>query len=372
MRRPIVFVLLAGLAAMVAAVLVYSALKNADNAAKKAQKQSVSIIVAANDLPLGTKIDQSELKKSLWPSDSVPEGAFTDPKQVIGSYVKNSFVANEPIVAPKLFIGEKTAGVMPLLIPFGMRAVSVPVDEVSDIAGFVQPHTRVDVLVALSSTGGGGESKPLSKIVLQNVEVLAVAQEIEKKKDEPDVVKTVTLLVSPQEAERLELASHEGTLRLAMRNYNDNKIVLTSGADLEQLLHSYSIQPVEPALPPMPEQQPVVHEEAPPPPVVSEVPQKVEVEILRNGKSSESVSFVNEATKGSSHAPKAPDGAQEPSNGAVMPPESAPAPSAPPPRISSAEGDSAAAMLASGDRKTDNSGASAVRYVPVPKTIDVP
>ena len=94
------------------------------------------------------------MKITRWSADSIPDGSYTDPKQVIGSYVKNSLVANEPIVQSKLFTGDKTAGVMPLLIPFGMRAVSVPVDEVSDIAGFVLPHTRVDVLVATDSGEG--------------------------------------------------------------------------------------------------------------------------------------------------------------------------------------------------------------------------
>ena len=130
---------------------------------------------------------------------------------------------------------------MPLLIPPGMRAVSVQVDEVSDIAGFILPHARVDILVAVANQGGGQGDKPFSKIVLQNVEVLAVAQEVENKKDEPELVKVVTVLVTPQDAERLALATREGVLHLAMRNYSDNKIVLTSGTDVEELLHQYSL-----------------------------------------------------------------------------------------------------------------------------------
>ena len=95
----------------------------------------------------------------------------------------------------------------------------------------------------MRSPASEANSKALAKIVLQNVEVLAVAQEVEMKKDAPEVVKVVTLLVSPQEAERLALANREGTLRLAMRNYNDNKIVLTSGADVAQMLRAYSLEP---------------------------------------------------------------------------------------------------------------------------------
>ncbi len=285
MRRPMVFVLLAGLAAMLASVMVYSALKRREAEVQNAMSHNVEVVVAAMDLPLGTKIELGEVKLARWSADSLPDGAYTDPKQVIGSYVKNSLVANEPIVQTKLFTGDKTAGVMPLLIPFGMRAVSVPVDEVSDVAGFVLPHTRVDVLVATQAEGGDG--KAFSKVILQNVEVLAVAQEVEQKKDEPQIVKVVTLLVTPQESERLALASHSGTLRLAMRNYNDNKIVLTSGSNVAQMLRAYSLAPDVPvmAVQPEPRHMAAVPHRAKP----------VEIEILRNGKSSESVSFVNEA-----------------------------------------------------------------------------
>jgi pilus assembly protein CpaB len=312
MRRPMVFVLLAGLAAMLASVMVYSALKRREAEVKNAMARNVQVVVAAYDLPLGTKIEQGEVKMTRWSADSLPDGAYTDPKQVIGSYVKNSMVANEPIVQAKLFTGDKTAGVMPLLIPFGMRAVSVPVDEVSDIAGFVLPHTRVDVLVATDSgaSGAGGSDKAFSKVVLQNVEVLAVAQEVEQKKDEPQIVKVVTLLVTPQEAERLALASRSGQLRLAMRNYNDNKIVLTSGTDVAQMLRAYSLAPDVPVMAVQP-----THHIA----IAPHRPKPIEIEILRNGKSSESVSFVNEAAASSEGTKKsarhAHDDAAEGSDG---------------------------------------------------------
>jgi len=164
-----------------------------------------------------------------------------------------------------------------------MRAMSVPVDEVADIAGFVQPHMRVDILVAVSGTGPGEPS--FSRIVLQNIEVLAVAQEIEHVKDEPLVVKVVTLLVTPDDAEKLTLASHEGMLRLAMRNYSDSKIVATKGIAVDDLLHrGPSTLPVmqpqmAPALAARPAHGP------------AQLP--IEVEVMRNGKSSEEITFAN-------------------------------------------------------------------------------
>ncbi|MBE3603184.1 Flp pilus assembly protein CpaB [bacterium] len=224
MRRPIVFVLLAGFAALVAALMVYSALKRREAEVRQAMVQSVDVVVAAHDLGIGTKLDPGALKTVRWAREAMPPGAFTTVAPLIGQFTKTSFVENEPIVASRLFSGAKNAGVLPLLIPMGMRAISVPVDEVSDIAGFVLPNTHVDVLVSIANG-----SEQLSKIVLQDVQVLAIAQEIENVNDKPKPVRVVTMLVSPDQAERLTLASHEGALRLAMRNYQDNKTVMTSG-----------------------------------------------------------------------------------------------------------------------------------------------
>jgi len=285
MKRPVIFVALAGLAAMLASVVVYSALKKREAEVQRAMAKTVYIVVAATDLPLGSKIDPGQLKLARWSADAIPEGAFMNPGQVAGAFVKNQFVTNEPIVATKLFLGQKTAGVMPLLIPPGMRAVSVPVDEVSDIAGFILPHARVDILIAVSNQGSGQGDKPFSKIVLQNIEVLAVAQEVENKKDEPELVKVVTVIVTPQDAERLALATREGVLHLAMRNYSDSKIVLTSGTNVDELLHQYSLS----VTPVMPAQHAMAAA-----PVYQPQP-KFQVQIYRDGKSSESVSFVREA-----------------------------------------------------------------------------
>lgn len=284
MRRPTIFVLLAGLAALAAALVVYSALKKREAEVRQAMAQTVQIVVAAHDLPLGTKIEPGAVKLARWSRDSIPPGAFTNPQAVMNAFVKTAFVQNEPIVADRLFTGQKTAGVLPLLIPPGMRAMSVPVDEVSDIAGFVLPHAHVDILVSVP--GAAPDGKTLSKIVLENVEVLAVAQEIEKVNDKPQVVKVVTLLVTPQEAERLALASGQGTLRLAMRNYDDTKVVYTHGADVHQLIDAYTGGPV---------MQQQAHNGVTRAAVrVRPRPKPVTVEVLRNGTSAQSVSFVRD------------------------------------------------------------------------------
>lgn len=282
MRRSLLFMTLAGVAALVAALVVYSALKKREREVQEAMVQSVNVVVAAHDLHIGSKLDPTAVKLTRWSRDSVPPGAFTDVSPVLGKYVKTPFVQNEPIVADRLFTGVKTAGVLPLLIPPGMRAMSVPVDEVSDIAGFVLPGAHVDILVALSDPATGGQ--PFSKIVLQNVETLAVAQEIEQTKDEPKVVRVITLLVTPEEAERLALASREGTLRLALRNYNDDKVVATNGANVPALLRGTNAPPL------MERQAPAVARVVVRP---RARPKAVKIEILRDGTSSQSVSFVH-------------------------------------------------------------------------------
>lgn len=269
--------------AVLAAIVVFSAIRKRESEVQRAMAHTVEVVVAAKDIPLGAKLEPDAVKLVHWSREGVPQGAFTDPQAVAGSFAKSEFMANEPVVASKLFMGEKSSGVMPLLIPAGMRAMSVPVDEVADIAGFVAPHTRVDILVAVSGTGPGEAS--FSRIVLQNIEVLAVAQEIEHVKDEPEVVKVVTLLVTPTDAEKLTLASHEGMLRLAMRNYSDSAIVATRGIAVGELLHAGG-----PTLPVM-QQQPSAAPGARPVHVPTSLP--IEVEVMRNGTSSEEITFVN-------------------------------------------------------------------------------
>jgi pilus assembly protein CpaB len=281
MRRQLTFLVLAVSAAALAALMVNGALRQREAELVRAKAQSVEIVVAARDLPLGSRIDQGSIKLARWSREALPPEAIEDVQSVMNGYVRRALVTNEPVTAEALFNGDKSAGVMPLVIPPGMRAMSVQVDEVSDIAGFVLPHARVDVLAALSGSDNG--QKPISKIVLENVEVLAVAQEMEKEKDQPELVKVVTLLVKPDEAELLALAGREGVLRLAMRNYNDQKLVPTAGADLGHLLSAYS-----PAAPPAPRKVKAA--------AVRPLPAPITVEIMRDGKTMHPAAFVNQAS----------------------------------------------------------------------------
>jgi Flp pilus assembly protein RcpC/CpaB len=172
-----------------------------------------------------------------------------------------------------------------------MRALSVPVDEVSDIAGFVLPHAHVDVLVTVASG-----DKRLTKIVLQDVEILAIAQDIEQINDKPQPVHVVTMLVTPDQAERLTLASGQGGLRLALRNYEDKNVIATNGITVAQLLGA---QPV--AAPMAVQQQHVTYV-----PRSRAKPKPVNVEVMRNGTSTESVSFVRSSHGGNASMEQAP------------------------------------------------------------------
>jgi pilus assembly protein CpaB len=337
MRRPIVFVLLAGLGAVMAAIVVFSALRNRESEVQRAMAHTVEIVVAARDIPIGTKLPPDALKLVRWSRDDVPQGAFSDLHALAGSFAKSEFVANEPVVASELYMGEKAAGVMPLLIPAGMRAMSVPVDEVADIAGFVAPHTHVDILVAISGSGPADSS--FSRIVLQNIEVVAVAQEIEHVKDEPEVVKVVTLLVTPTDAEKLTLASREGTLRLAMRNYGDNKIITTSGIAMGQLMHNGA------ATIPLIQQQPAITAgvSAQPAHLNADGRTPLRVEVMRDGKSSEAISFLNSGrVRRSYDQPRDAAPATSPPADVERPPDSAQVP------VSSASARSASAFSGAG------------------------
>lgn len=369
--------MLAGMGALLAAIVVFSAIKKRESEVQRAMAHTVEIVVAANDISLGTKIEPNEVKLARWSRDSQPQGAFTDQQAVVGSFARSAFLANEPIVANKLFTGEAASGVMPLLIPAGMRAMSVQVDEVSDIAGFVTPHSRVDVLVAVAGTGPGEPS--FSRIVLQNIEVLAVAQEIEHAKDEPQVVKVVTLLVTPADAEKLTLASREGLLRLAMRNYGDSKIVATSGIGLTDLLHSGGA--VGAALPVMQVQ--------PEPGMAGRTARAgtpFRVEVMRDGKSEEAISFINAGTP--LHASYRHREEGSPAPAAAPPAQAPPAPDATESPVTSAKPATSASLAEkienelTAPRPAPDSGRTAAApvaprpgdpgYVPAPKTYVVP
>ena len=187
---------------------------------KSGNEGGVDVIVAANDIQVGTKVELHDVRTAkLMPGD-LPQGAYTKASQVLGRGVVVPIAKGEFVLPSKLAPENAGAG-LPSLIPPGMRAVSVRVNEVVSVAGFVTPGTRVDVL--LTGTPNGS-SEPQTATVLQNVAVIASGHTLERTSTgEAQNTPVITLLVSPDDAQRLTLASAEGHIQLALRNPLDTK-----------------------------------------------------------------------------------------------------------------------------------------------------
>jgi pilus assembly protein CpaB len=200
-------------------------------------------VVAARDLPLGTMLAPGDVKTIDWPSLTVPPGYATREDEVLGHGLITPVSANEPLMTAKL-ADKEAGGGLPIVIPEGMRAVSVKVDEVIGVAGFVLPGTRVDVLVTLSD--GGDREEAATRVILQNVRTVASGQTIQKDANgEPQNATVITLLVTPEEAEKLTLAATEGQIQLALRNTLDMAEVETDGIKAATLVRTEA--PPQPA-----------------------------------------------------------------------------------------------------------------------------
>jgi pilus assembly protein CpaB len=205
--------------------------------AQASSRNMNNVVVAKVDIPLGTKIEAEQLSTVQFPSNAIPEGAFDKPEKLVGRVAVVGVSAREAVTDFKL-APEGSQGGISAVIPAGYRAMTVKVDDVIGVAGFLLPGTMVDVLTVIDPPGNNISSNPISKIVLQNVKVLASGQNLDKPKDEreADAVKAVTLQVTPDQAEKLALASTEGKLRLMLRNMIDQGDEQTQGADKRSLL----------------------------------------------------------------------------------------------------------------------------------------
>jgi len=198
---------------------------------------SKPVVVAASDLPLGSELTADDIKVIDWPASAVPAEAISDPKEVVGRGLVMPVVQYEPILPLKLASKEAGAG-LPPVIPPGLRALSVRVNEVIGVAGYVVPGTRVDVLTTINP--GQQQTTMTSKVILTDVQVLAAGTKLDNTadKDKPVPVSVVTLLVNPDEAERLTLAASEGKIQLALRNPLDRSAPATRGVRPAVLLGS--------------------------------------------------------------------------------------------------------------------------------------
>ena len=230
------------------------------------------VVVAAADLDVGAELTRDDMRLIDWPANAVPQGAMSDPNEVIGRGLIMPVIQNEPFLPMKLASKEAGSG-LPPAIPPGLRAVSVRVNEVIGVAGYVVPGTRVDVVATVSPTQQ--QQDMTSKVILTDVQVLAAGTKIEQNTDKgkPIPVTVVTLLVNPDEAERLTLASSEGKIQLALRNPLDRENPATRGVRAAALLGT--TPPVRQAAP---------RRGAPAAVVAAVEPQVTPVEIIRGDK----------------------------------------------------------------------------------------
>ena len=205
------------------------------NRTPQAHGSTVQVVVAATDLPVGVILSPKDLTTLDWFGDTLPTGAFTKPETVVGRPVLYPLSAKQPVLERDL--GVQGAGVgLAGKIPAGMRATAVRSNEISGVAGFLYPGSHVDVLVTFTPPGG---NMPMTKTVLQNVQVLTAGQTIEPDpQGRPHSVNVVTVLVNPEDSQRLQLASSQGNIQFVLRSGADQKQAEIMPTRLDQLFPS--------------------------------------------------------------------------------------------------------------------------------------
>lgn len=242
--RTLLVVVIALVTATIASFGVYRAVQRIPY--RQVEVPSVQVVVASVHLPVGTLVSKEQIKLVPWPERSQVPGALTSVEAVVNRGLIQPVAENEPITESKLAPLGAGAGLSPT-IPAGMRAISVKVNEVIGVAGFVIPGSRVDVLVTVDGNGPGKES--MSRAVVSNVQVLTAGTRFDQEKAQADgkpiPTTVVTLLATPQDAERITLASTEGKIMLTLRNPLDTVATETAGVRMANLTGAPGPAPVE-------------------------------------------------------------------------------------------------------------------------------
>jgi pilus assembly protein CpaB len=238
--RMIIVLAVALTAAAMASYAVYKAIQTAP--ARTVQVPTVQVAVAARALPVGTLLTKDDVKMATWPAANPIPGAFAAPDAVVGRGVVAPLEQNDPITESKLAPREAGAG-LPPTIAVGMRALSLSVNEVVGVAGFVVPGTHVDVLVTVNQ-----QSDTMTRAVVSNLLVMAAGTRYDQgqtRDGKPIPTSVVTLAVTPEDAERIALAAAAGRIVLALRNPLDNEPTKTPGVRLAALMGPPAPPPVE-------------------------------------------------------------------------------------------------------------------------------
>lgn len=220
-----------------AAFLVERTLSSRPLAGAAARLETTRVVVAKADIPMATAFHPLNLEVVDWPTKFLPDGTFSDPALLDGRIPRRPFAAGE-VLRESEILPKDSAGGLEAIIQPNHRAISVKVDPIVGVAGFVTPGARVDVLATLRRTDLENK-QPYAKAVLQNVRVLAIDQKLEEVRNgEPELVSVVTLEVDPADAEKLTFMAHEGKIQLALRSPADADKIKTVGVSVATLLGS--------------------------------------------------------------------------------------------------------------------------------------
>jgi len=250
--------------ALVISSVFYQMTARAGAKPKPEQTDLKDVVLAARPLSVGTTVKPADIKLGKVPTAAFPKGAFSKAEEVIDRPLISNILIDEPVLEGRLAVRGSGLGLAPI-IPVGMRAVTVRVNDVTGISGFVLPGMRVDVLVTGRPPNTDGT---ITATVLQNMVVLAAGTAIQADaRGNAIQAAAVTLLATPEQAETLTLANTEGRIQLVLRNGSDQTIEKTAGREVSELYGVRAVQkkPSE-APPPRPRPQPVAVVAAPPPP----------------------------------------------------------------------------------------------------------
>jgi pilus assembly protein CpaB len=234
-RRALFFFGLAIFFGIAAAFTARTLLEDRASTAAQPVVSTTPVVVARTDVTIGSALVGLQLESVEWPRAYLPAGSFSDPAKLEGRVLRRPLSRGEPVLEASLLPVGSEAG-LPSVIENARRAVSVKVDPVVSVAGFVTPGTRVDVLATLRRVDTD-EKLPFTKLILQDIPVLAIDQKLEEAKNgEPELVSVVTVEVTPKQSEELTYAAHEGRLQLALRSPADHEEVKTQPVSVATLL----------------------------------------------------------------------------------------------------------------------------------------
>ncbi|MGH9357400.1 MAG: Flp pilus assembly protein CpaB [Terriglobia bacterium] len=221
-KRMVIGLASAVVVGIITSVFVYSRLRGANF---HPSAETVTIAAAASYLPAGAVLEAKDVKAVQWPDSAVLKGMCEQPGACLGRVLSASVAQGQPILEANLAPKGAGAG-LAATIPVGLRAISVPVNDVTAVAGFVLPGTMVDVLLT-GQVQQGGTQVGLTRTILEDVRVLAVGRSMEQRPEsgKPETLSVVTLQVTPEQADKLAMASAEGRIQLALRNRVDSQIV---------------------------------------------------------------------------------------------------------------------------------------------------